>query len=95
MITRLDGYVGRLLDKLQELGIAEKTLVVFTSDNGPHIESHHDLKRFNPSGPYSGIKRSLTDGGIRMPAIAWWPKLVTMALDKTNFFGILWRRLLP
>jgi arylsulfatase A-like enzyme len=73
MITRMDGHVGRLLDKLRELGIAENTLVVFTSDNGPHNESHHDLKRFEPSGPYSGIKRSLTDGGIRVPAIAWWP----------------------
>ncbi len=73
MITRLDGHVGRLLDKLQALGIAENTLVVFTSDNGPHNESNHDLKRFDPAGPYSGIKRSLTDGGIRVPAIAWWP----------------------
>ena len=73
MITRLDGHIGRMLDKLQELGIAENTLVVFTSDNGPHDESNHDLKRFDPTGPYSGIKRSLTDGGIRVPAIAWWP----------------------
>ena len=73
MITRMDGHVGRMLDKLQELGIAENTLVIFTSDNGPHNESNHDLKRFEPSGPYSGIKRSLTDGGIRVPAIAWWP----------------------
>ncbi len=73
MITRMDGHVGRLLDKLQELGIAENTLVIFTSDNGPHNESNHDLNRFAPGGPYSGIKRSLTDGGIRVPAIAWWP----------------------
>jgi len=73
MITRMDGHVGRMLDKLQELGIAENTIVIFTSDNGPHNESNHDLKRFDPSGPYSGIKRSLTDGGIRVPAIAWWP----------------------
>ncbi|XZE18612.1 arylsulfatase [Pirellulaceae bacterium SH449] len=73
MITRLDSYVGRMLDHLQELGIAENTLVIFTSDNGPHNESKHDLTRFNPAGPYSGIKRSLTDGGIRVPFIAWWP----------------------
>ncbi|MEJ7593792.1 MAG: arylsulfatase [Planctomycetaceae bacterium] len=89
MITRLDGYVGRLLDKLQELGIAENTLVVFTSDNGPHNESHHDLKRFNPSGPYSGIKRSLTDGGIRVPAIAWWPKHIAAGTESPHvaYFG--------
>lgn len=73
MISRLDGYVGQLLARLHELGIAEKTLVIFTSDNGPHNESKHSLARFNPSGPLSGTKRSLTDGGIRVPMIAWWP----------------------
>lgn len=73
MITRLDGYVGRMLERLHKLGLAEKTLVIFTSDNGPHNESKHDLTRFQPSGPFTGIKRSLTDGGIRVPFIAWWP----------------------
>jgi arylsulfatase A-like enzyme len=73
MVTRMDSYVGRLLDHLKHLGIADKTLVVFTSDNGPHDEAGHDLKRFDPSGPFSGIKRSLTEGGIRVPMIAWWP----------------------
>lgn len=73
MVTRLDGYVGRMMDLLQELGIAGNTLVIFTSDNGPHNESGHDLARFQPAGPLKGIKRDLTDGGIRVPAIAWWP----------------------
>jgi arylsulfatase A-like enzyme len=73
MITRMDGYVGRMLERLTTLGIASNTLVIFTSDNGPHNESKHDLARFNPSGPFTGIKRSLTDGGIRVPCIAWWP----------------------
>jgi arylsulfatase A-like enzyme len=76
MITRLDGYVGRLLERLQELGIAERTLVIFTSDNGPHDESGHKLARFQPAGPLRGIKRSLADGGIRVPFIAWWPGTV-------------------
>lgn len=76
MITRLDGYVGRMLQQLRNLKMAEKTLVIFTSDNGPHNESNHDLTRFDPSGPLTGIKRNLTDGGIRVPAIAWWPGLV-------------------
>jgi len=73
MITRLDGYVGRMLEHLTKLGLAQNTLVIFTSDNGPHNESKHNLDRFKPSGPFTGIKRSLTDGGIRVPFIAWWP----------------------
>jgi len=73
MITRLDSYVGRLLDHLRRLGLDHTTLVVFTSDNGPHNESNHDLARFQPAAPFRGIKRDLTDGGIRVPFIAWWP----------------------
>jgi arylsulfatase A-like enzyme len=65
MITRLDQYVGRLLDALRDQGLAENTLVVFTSDNGPQKENRHNLARFQPSGPFSGIKRSLTDGDRR------------------------------
>lgn len=89
MITRLDGYVGRLLDHLELLGIAENTLVIFTSDNGPHNESSHNLARFQPSGPFSGIKRSLTDGGIRVPTIAWWPGKVKPGSEsgQVAYFG--------
>lgn len=89
MITRLDGYVGRMLAALREQGLAEKTLVIFTSDNGPHNESSHDLTRFNPSGPYTGIKRSLTDGGIRVPMIAHWPGTITAGkvTDHVAYFG--------
>ncbi len=89
MITRLDSYVGRLLDALKEQVLAEKTLVVFTSDNGPHNESNHNLARFQPSGPYTGIKRSLTDGGIRVPLIAWWPGKVKPGAETAHvgYFG--------
>jgi arylsulfatase A-like enzyme len=89
MITRLDGYVGRLLDTLRREGLAEKTLVIFTSDNGPHNESNHNLKRFQPSGPLSGIKRSLTDGGIRVPGIAWWPGKIAAGRESAHvtYFG--------
>jgi arylsulfatase A-like enzyme len=87
MITRMDSYVGRMLDQLELLGLAENTLVIFTSDNGPHNESKHNLERFNPSGPYTGIKRSLTDGGIRVPFIAWWRGTVRPGVtDHTGYF---------
>jgi arylsulfatase A-like enzyme len=88
MITRLDGYVGRMLDELKKLGLAENTLVIFTSDNGPHDESGHDLTRFNPSGPFTGIKRSLTDGGIRVPFIAWRPGSIAPGeTPQVGYFG--------
>lgn len=89
MITRLDGYVGRMLDLLRQLGLAENTLVIFTSDNGPHDESNHDLSRFRPSGPFTGIKRSLTDGGIRVPCLAWWPGTVRPGSEAAHvaYFG--------
>ena len=89
MIARIDGYVGRMLATLQELGLDEKTLVIFTSDNGPHDESRHDLARFQPSGPLSGIKRSLTDGGIRVPMIARWPGTIPPGAetDHVAYFG--------
>jgi arylsulfatase A-like enzyme len=84
MITRMDGYVGRMTAHLKKLGLAENTLVVFTSDNGPHDESNHDLTRFDPGGPYTGIKRSLTDGGIRVPFIAWWPGMVRAGSESAH-----------
>ncbi len=89
MITQLDAHVGRLLDELTRLGLAERTLVIFTSDNGPHNESNHNLARFQPSGPLSGIKRSLTDGGIRVPCIAWWPRTIAAGRqsDHVAYFG--------
>lgn len=91
MITRLDQHVGAMLSELRTLGLDQNTLVIFTSDNGPHNESRHDLKRFEPSGPHSGIKRSLTDGGIRVPMIAWWPRHVAPNTTSSHvgYFGDL------
>lgn len=77
MITRMDADVGRLLDLLKELSIDDSTLVFFTSDNGPHDESRHNLARFTPSGPLAGIKRSLTEGGVRVPMLARWPQHIS------------------
>ncbi|MDX2019798.1 MAG: arylsulfatase [Deltaproteobacteria bacterium] len=73
MVSRLDKDVGRLLDLLVELHIDKDTLVLFTSDNGPHAEGGFDVASFTPAGPLRGIKRDLYEGGIREPLIAWWP----------------------
>ncbi len=69
MITRMDGDIGRLFEKLREHGLDEKTIVFFSSDNGPHAEGGNDPKFFNSSGPLRGLKRDLYEGGIRVPMI--------------------------
>ncbi len=73
MIMRLDRYVGEIIGTLKELGLEEKTLVIFVSDNGPHREGGADPAYFESSGGLRGIKRDLYEGGIRVPMIVWWP----------------------
>ncbi len=76
MITRMDADIGKLLAKLKELGVEKNTVVFFSSDNGPHREGGNDPAFFQSSGPFRGIKRSMTDGGIRVPMIVRWPGVV-------------------
>ena len=91
MISHMDRDVGRLLDKLADMGVADDTLVMFSSDNGPHNESNHDPLKFNPSGRLRGIKRALYDGGIRVPFLAWWPGKIQpgRVSDHIGYFGDL------
>jgi arylsulfatase A-like enzyme len=91
MISRLDRDVGRLLDLLQELGIDEQTVVMFTSDNGPHQEGGQNTDRFDPNGPARGFKRDLYEAGIREPMIVRWPGTTPAGTvsDHVGYFGDL------
>jgi arylsulfatase A len=73
MIETMDEDVGELMAKLDECGISDNTLVIFTSDNGPHQEAGHNPDFFKSNGGLRGYKRDLYEGGIRVPMIAAWP----------------------
>jgi arylsulfatase A len=67
VVEELDDSTGQILDKLRALGLAEKTLVIFTSDNGP------ERKTPGTAAPLSGTKHTVYEGGLRVPCITWWP----------------------
>lgn len=77
MVKLLDKQVGEIIDKVESLGLAESTLIVFTSDNGPHKEGGADPDFFDSNGPLKGYKRDLYEGGIRVPMIASWKGKIT------------------
>jgi arylsulfatase A-like enzyme len=89
MITRMDSDIGKLMAKLKELGIDDNTLVMFSSDNGPHKEGGGDPGFNKSSGPLRGYKRDLYEGGIRVPMLARWPEKIK-AGSKTNHISAFW-----
>lgn len=81
MITRMDADIGRMVALLHQVGIGDNTLILFSSDNGPHAEGGNDPRFQHSSGPLRGIKRDLTDGGIRVPLIAHWPGRIATGIS--------------
>jgi len=89
MVDYLDMQVGEIVAKLKELGVYENTLIIFTSDNGPHMEGGADPDYFDSNGPLRGFKRDLYEGGIRVPMIAVWNgKIITGS--KTDHISAFW-----
>lgn len=82
VIAEMDWCVGQLMQKIEDLGLTEKTLVVFSSDNGPVLNDGYDdlaaelLGEHQPAGPFRGGKYSAFEGGTRVPTIVSWPGVV-------------------
>ncbi|WP_404308914.1 arylsulfatase [Neorhodopirellula lusitana] len=89
MVEIMDQDVGELVAKLEELGIDDNTLIIFTSDNGPHTEGGHDPQYFNSNGYGRGFKRDLYEGGIHVPMIATWPGKIA-AGSQSDHLSAFW-----
>lgn len=88
MVVTLDRYVGEIIKMVKDKGMEDNTLIIFTSDNGPHNEGGADPEFFNSNGIYRGIKRDLYEGGIREPFIAYMPGKIKPNLIQEPF--VLW-----
>ncbi|WP_338408799.1 arylsulfatase [uncultured Flavobacterium sp.] len=89
MITLLDDQVGEMVSKIKALGLEDNTIIIFTSDNGPHKEGGADPNYFNSNGPLRGYKRDLYEGGIRVPMIAKWKGKIAEG-SKTDHISAFW-----
>ncbi len=84
MVNVLDDQVGEIIAKLKELGLDKNTIIMFSSDNGPHLEGGADPDYFNSNGPFKGYKRDVYEGGIHAPMIAWWPGKIAAGSESAH-----------
>ena len=89
MVTRMDEQVGEVVSALEEEGMLENTIIIFTSDNGSHREGGADPDFFKSSGPFRGNKRDLYEGGVRTPFIVQWPAKIKPN-SKSNHVAAFW-----
>lgn len=89
MIDLLDSQVGEIMKKVEDLGIADNSIIVFTSDNGPHEEGGADPEYFDSNGALKGVKRDLYEGGIRVPMIVKWREKIKPG-SKTDHISAFW-----
>ena len=89
MVYRLDVYVGQIVQKLKDMGVYDNTIIIFSSDNGPHMEGGADPDFFNSNGIWRGYKRDVYEGGIRVPMIISWPGRVQPNTE-TDFMCSFW-----
>jgi arylsulfatase A-like enzyme len=73
MVTMIDSDVGKVIEKIKQLGLDRNTIIFFTSDNGPCDSRAHKPDFFNSSGVHRGVKRDMYEGGIRIPMVVRWP----------------------
>jgi len=89
MIDLMDEQVGTIMAKVKELGMDNNTLIIFSSDNGPHKEGGADPDYFDSNGIFKGYKRDVYEGGIRVPMIARWTGVIKPGTE-TNHPSAFW-----
>lgn len=89
MMENFDNQIGEIFEMLDELKVAKNTIVIFSSDNGTHIEGGHNPKFWDSNGPLRGHKRDLYEGGIRTPFLVRWPEKV-QAGSKSAHISAFW-----